>query len=149
MAKPARLLSQARRMRRAPAMAERLLWKLLRHRRLEGLKFRRQVPIGRYIADFACFEHRLIVEADGPFHDPAKDAERDAWLLAQGFTTVRFKVAQIVTRPENVLMTIIDATGLSHAESVRPHPSPLAGEGGPRSGSDEGDGLSVRDTFDE
>ncbi len=130
-------------------MTERLLWKLLRHRRLEGLKFRRQVPIGRYVADFACFEHRLVIEADGPFHDPAKDAERDAWLRAQGFKTIRFKVAEIITRPENVLMAIIDATSLFRPEAVRPLPSPLAGEGGPRSGSDEGDGLSVRDTFDE
>ena len=60
-----RTLAHARRMRKAPAATEQYLWKLLRDRRLAALKFRRQVPIGRYVADFACLRHRLIVEADG------------------------------------------------------------------------------------
>jgi very-short-patch-repair endonuclease len=80
----------ARRMRREPTATERLLWKLLRDRRLEHLKFRRQTPIGPYIADFVCFERRLIVEADGPFHDPERDAARDAWLRGQSFRVLRF-----------------------------------------------------------
>ena len=60
-----RLIRHAKAMRRDPVANERALWKLLRDRRLGGLKFRRQVPIGRYIADFLCLRHRLIVEADG------------------------------------------------------------------------------------
>ncbi|MEI9963566.1 MAG: endonuclease domain-containing protein [Caulobacteraceae bacterium] len=72
-------------MRKAPAATERLLWDLLRDRRLADLKFRRQVPVGRYIVDFICFRHRLIVEADGPTHDDShRDRERDAWLSSQG-----------------------------------------------------------------
>ena len=81
--------SQARSLRRRATIAERALWKLLRDRRMAGLKFRRQVPVGPYVLDFVCLEHRLIVEADGPFHDPAEDAIRDAWLAAQGFRTLR------------------------------------------------------------
>jgi very-short-patch-repair endonuclease len=73
--------------RRAPA-SERDFWKLLRHRRLDGLKFRRQFPIGPYVVDFLCMRHRLIVELDGPFHDAAHDAERDTFLRgkASGFS---------------------------------------------------------------
>jgi hypothetical protein len=60
------LHDRAKTMRREPALYERRLWAILRDRRLEGLKFRRQVVIGRYVADFVCLRHRLIVEADGP-----------------------------------------------------------------------------------
>jgi very-short-patch-repair endonuclease len=107
-------------MRRAPASNEAALWRLLRDRRLGGLKFRRQVPIGRYIADFICMRHRLIIEADGPFHDERRDAERDAWLRAQGFAVLRFPNALVEGRPHEVLATILQTTlGI---------PSPLAGE---------------------
>ena len=102
-------------------MSERLLWKLLRGRQLEGFKFRRQVPIGRYVVDFVCLRHRLIVEADGPFHDEIRDAERDAWLRAEGFQVLRFPNSEIVTRPENILMAIAAAVpGVLPAEALRP-----------------------------
>jgi very-short-patch-repair endonuclease len=118
-AQPKRAL--ARRMRRAPTMAERLLWKLLRDRRLEGLKFRRQAPVGPYVADFLCLRHRLIVEADGPWHDAEADSARDAWLASQGFRVLRFPVNSIVTAPENILMAILDAVRPPGAEwPVRP-----------------------------
>ena len=108
-------------MRRAPSVPERILWKLLRGRQLEGFKFRQQVPIGRYVADFVCLRHRLIVEADGPFHDEIRDAERDGWLAAQGFKVLRFPNSEIVTRPENVLMAIIDAIpGAAQPDALRP-----------------------------
>jgi very-short-patch-repair endonuclease len=81
----------AKRMRHSPVVSERTFWRLLRDHRLEGLKFRRQVPIGRYVADFLCVRHRLIVEADGPWHEnSAHDIERDAWLRGQGFRVLRF-----------------------------------------------------------
>ncbi len=66
--------NQARALRRTAPATERFLWRLLRNRRLAGLKFRRQLPIGPYVVDFLCLSHRLTVEADGPFHDPAYDA---------------------------------------------------------------------------
>lgn len=81
--------NQARALRRQTPATERALWTLLRGRRLAALKFRRQVPMGPYVLDFVCFQHRLIVEADGPFHDPQADARRDAWLAAQGFRVLR------------------------------------------------------------
>jgi very-short-patch-repair endonuclease len=104
-----RSLANAKRMRREPSTTERTLWRLLRDRRLEGLKFRRQVPIGRYIADFICLRHRLIVEADGPLHDELHDAERDAWLASQGFRVLRFPNPALSDAPERVLDAIVAA----------------------------------------
>jgi very-short-patch-repair endonuclease len=101
-------LAFARRLRRAPPVTERLLWDLLRDRRLEGLKFRRQVPLGRYVADFLCPRHRLIVEADGPHHeDSLHDVERDAWLRSQGFRVLRFTNKTIQNAPDVVLAEIL------------------------------------------
>ncbi|WP_363297489.1 DUF559 domain-containing protein [Brevundimonas sp.] len=123
------LHDRARQMRREPVLYERRLWSILRDRRLEGLKFRRQVVLGRYIADFVCLRHRLIVEADGPQHDDRiEDAERDAWLREQGFRVLRFPNQMIENHREKVLAAIVSATD----------PSPLAGEGGERSETDEG-----------
>ena len=89
--KRAALKKFAREMRSEPTPAEAALWKILRDRRFNGFKFRRQTPIGGYIADFVCFEKRLIVEADGSQHgDSETDRARDAWFAAQGFRVRRF-----------------------------------------------------------
>ena len=113
MADEARLLRYAREMRRAPTVVERRLWTLLRDRRLAGLKFRRQVPLGDYIADFACFHPKLVVEADGSSHagDDAEayDAAQDFWMREQGFTVLRFRDGLILAEPETVLAAIRDA----------------------------------------
>ena len=110
MEERARKLTFARSMRRAPAATERLLWNLLRDRRLGDLKFRRQVPLGRYIADFVCPRHRLIIEADGPSHENSlHDQERDAWLGAQGFRVMRFPNKAIQDDPDGVLSKILKA----------------------------------------
>jgi very-short-patch-repair endonuclease len=97
-------------MRHEPAVNERILWRLLRDRRLEGLKFRRQVPIGRYIADFVCLRHRLTVEADGPTHENSlHDLERDAWLSGEGFRVMRFSNLMIQQSPGDVLVAVLAA----------------------------------------
>ncbi len=116
-----RLTRFAKAMRREPVANERAVWKLLRDRRLDGLKFRRQVPIGRFIADFVCFRHQLIVEADGPTHvDSIHDRERDDWLRAEGFRVLRFENRLIEQEPQSVLDAIVAAAK---------NPSPVAGEG--------------------
>ena len=75
-------------------VAETALWRELRGSRMAGAKFRRQVPVGRYIADFLCVEHGLIVELDGPTHDgpfqKEHDSARDRWLRGEGWTVLRF-----------------------------------------------------------
>ena len=84
----------ARSMRSDMTDEERKLWRELRGRRLKGLKFRRQLPIGPYIVDFACPDHRLIVELDGGGHSASGQAEYDVkrteYLKSEGWTVLRF-----------------------------------------------------------
>jgi adenine-specific DNA-methyltransferase len=106
------------------------MWSELRDRRLDGYKFRRQHPVGPFIADFACLEARLIVEIDGGQHfEPATvnvDAVRSVVLERGGFTVLRFDNRQVLTQRTAVVESIHHWL-LSH----HPHPSPLpqAGEG--------------------
>jgi very-short-patch-repair endonuclease len=95
-----RLLGYARSMRHEPTEAERKLWLLLRDRRFVNFKFRRQVPIGPYIADFVCYSARLIVEADGSQHaESQRDMIRDAELARRGFYLLRLWNNDILARP--------------------------------------------------
>ena len=104
-------IKQARALRRMSPFTEKYLWKLLRDRRLQGLKFRRQFPLGPYVLDFVCLHHWLVIEADGPFHDPEHDAIRDAWLAEQGFRVLRFSNEVIYEADYVVLNRIRAATG--------------------------------------
>ena len=83
--------ARARRERRRPTSTEAAVWKLLRARRFDGLKFRRQVPIGPYVADIFCPALKLVIELDGGVHRlrAEADADRDRWLTAQGLCVVR------------------------------------------------------------
>ncbi len=105
--------NQARALRRRATLTERTLWKLLRDRRLAGLKFRRQVPKGPYVLDVFCFAHGLVVEADGPFHDPIYDAARDRWLAAQGFRVLRLLNRDILGAAPEVVTRILEAVEAS------------------------------------
>lgn len=89
--------ARARQMRKEMTPAERVLWHALRDRRFMGLKVRRQVPIGPYIADLYCAAHRLIIEADGSGHCGTRDIRRDAWLNRQGFGILRLWNREILT----------------------------------------------------
>jgi len=95
-------------MRREMTDAERKLWFLLRDRRLDGAKFRRQAPVGPYIADFVCLRRKVIVEADGGQHvDSAKDAVRDQWLAREGYRVVRYSNVDILKNPAGVLTDLL------------------------------------------
>ena len=97
----------ARAMRRDATGAENVLWQALRNRQLEGLKFKRQVPLGGYILDFLCFAERLIVEVDGGQHsESARDAERDRYFTAQGFRTLRFWNDEVENNIDGVCLAI-------------------------------------------
>lgn len=109
----------ARDLRRNATDAEQRLWHHLRDRRLGGFKFRRQATIGPFIADFACVELKLIVEADGGQHGGPGDAERTRQLEALGWTIVRFWNNDILANTDGVLGSIMRA-----AEGRRPGPSP-------------------------
>ena len=111
----------ARKLRRSLTEAERALWFAINRDQL-GYKFRRQVPIGPYVVDFAALGARLIVEVDGGQHvDSAGDAVRDAWLKEQGFVVLRFWNDEVLRRLPEVVAAIV--TGL-------PPPQPLPQRGG-------------------
>ena len=106
--------ARARAMRRAPTETEHRLWRLLRDRRLSGLKFRRQVPIGPYIVDFLCVSACLIIEADGSQHGGSiRDERRDAYLARQGWVVLRFWNNDILHNRESVIDTILSRAGRS------------------------------------
>ena len=98
-------------MRKDATNAERRMWSKLRDGRLNGLKFRRQVPIGSFIADFVCYEQMLIVEVDGGQHsESASDVVRDAELRRRGFRVLRFWNIDVMRNTVGVLDTILAAT---------------------------------------
>ena len=105
---PPKNRSFARSMRREPTEAEDRLWGALRGRRLDRIKFRRQVPVGSYIADFVCAEAMLIVEIDGTQHaDSEYDKARATALRAHGFRVLRFWNDEILRELNAVCDTII------------------------------------------
>lgn len=89
--------------------SERRLWQALRRDQL-GVKFRRQHPLGPYIADFACLAPRLVVELDGSQHaaQSAHDSRRDAFFRAQGFAVLRFHTHEPLRNLEGVLVVIAE-----------------------------------------
>lgn len=105
-----RLLHNARQLRRRMTDAEQYLWQHLRDRRLNGYKFRRQQPIGNYIADFVCIRPKLIIEADGSQHDEqrAYDETRSESLRALGFHVLRFWNHDILQQTDAVLSVILN-----------------------------------------
>jgi very-short-patch-repair endonuclease len=104
----------ARALRRNSSDAERKMWRMLRDRRLGGVKFRRQVPIGPFIADFASTEHRLVLELDGGQHaESAYDARRDRVLECEGWRVVRFWNNDVMKNSEGVLEIILQTLTLT------------------------------------
>jgi very-short-patch-repair endonuclease len=98
---------RARGMRLDSTKAENLLWQEIRDRRIEGFKFRRQVPLNSYILDFVCFDAKLIIEVDGGQHaESTSDAIRDAFFRAQGFHVLRFWNDDVVKGLDGAVLTI-------------------------------------------
>jgi very-short-patch-repair endonuclease len=106
--RPRYILELARGMRYEMTKPEQVLWKHIRNKKFCGLKFKRQYPIGRYIADFYCRELKLIIEIDGDIHDRQKeyDKNRDEYLSAGGYKTLRIKNEEINESIENVFEKI-------------------------------------------
>ena len=100
----------ARGLRKRQTDAERALWNKLRSKQIEGVKFRRQQPIGPYIVDFVSLERKLIIEIDGGQHNERKvrekDQEREEWLKEKGYQILRFWNNDVLTNIEGVLERI-------------------------------------------
>ena len=107
------IFNYARDLRREQTDAEKILWELLRNRRLDGYKFRRQHTMLVYIVDFYCFEKKLIIEVDGSVHNEEEqknyDRLREKELTALGARVIRFTNDDVMNNKQNVLRTISDA----------------------------------------
>jgi very-short-patch-repair endonuclease len=102
--------ARARRLRRAATDVELKLWRRLRARSIDHVKFARQEPIGPYVADFVCREHHLIIELDGSQHaGDARDAIRTQWLAARRYRVLRFWNTDVLHNIDGVLETIAAA----------------------------------------
>ena len=108
-------LERARKLRKSDTAAEQRLWEQLRSRRLSGMKFVRQLPIGPYITDFACRSTKLIVEVDGATHSSDEeltyDQARTVHLERNGWKVLRVWNAEVFTNRDGVLETILHAAG--------------------------------------
>ena len=113
---------RARSLRKHTTDAERLLWRTLREFKQAGLHFRRQVPIGSYVADFACHRAKIIIELDGSQHgedDHVKyDSHRTAFLESRGYRVIRFWNGEVLADPR----TIADFILAESSSRISPHP---------------------------
>jgi very-short-patch-repair endonuclease len=103
------IYEQARGLRKKSTQAENILWQQLRSRRVKGMKFRRQHPLGPFILDFYCIEQRLVIEVDGPIHNrqAEQDIERTHMLSSLGCLVIRFTNDEIEYNLPEVLARII------------------------------------------
>jgi very-short-patch-repair endonuclease len=109
--------ANARSLRSGMTDAERRLWQALRHQQLSNHRFRRQFPIGRFIADFVCIERKIVLELDGGQHQDrvAYDEQRTAYLMENGWRVLRFWNNDVLSNLDGVLSTISD-----HLETLPP-----------------------------
>ena len=132
---PIKQVKRARQLRRQMSLPEVLLWKALQPRP-DGLKFRKQFPIGGLTADFACLSHRLIIEVDGDWHgygdQPERDIARDAITNREGFTVMRIPARDVLKNLDGVIRSIV-----ARCSEVGPLHQPSAGPP-PRAGEDLG-----------
>jgi very-short-patch-repair endonuclease len=117
---------RAIKLRNEATQAERLLWRSINARQLDGHKFSRQIPIGPYICDFVCRWEKLVIELDGRFHDEIvlQDAYRQRQIEAQGYKVLRFSNAELFSNLDGVL------TVIRQALPTIPTPSPSLKGGG-------------------
>ncbi|KXG86289.1 hypothetical protein ATO67_03795 [Agrobacterium bohemicum] len=104
---------RAKTLRREMTKAERVMWDILRDFRSRGARFRRETPIGCYIADFAWLSARFIIEVDGNSHETTHgrkhDIKRDVFLASQGFTVLRFDNSQVIDNPDYIAISLEQA----------------------------------------
>jgi very-short-patch-repair endonuclease len=129
----AELHRRAAEMRRNPTEPEKRLWRNLSGEQLGGYKFRRQVVIGHFIADFVCPKKALIVEVDGDTHDQAKDRVRDDVLAGYGYCVLRVTNLDVMANMDGVAHAILGALTAAPDRWHKPHPNP----------SPEGEGLEI------
>jgi very-short-patch-repair endonuclease len=115
--------ARARTLRQNTTEAEKRVWQILRSQQMNGYKFRRQVPIGRYIADFVCHEARLILEIDGGQHDRSspQEAERSRFLQNESYRILRFWNNEVLANLDGIHATIAAELGPITPTQTLPH----------------------------
>jgi very-short-patch-repair endonuclease len=117
-----KLRSRARSLRRDSTDAEQIIWNALRAHRLNEAAFRRQTPIGPYVADFVCHASGLVIELDGGQHFESeqmkRDVRRDTFLASKGFRVLRFNNHDVMANREGVLETIAAALASTPSPSL-------------------------------
>jgi len=121
------MIEIAREFRKEPTEGEKILWRVLRGKKLDGIKFRRQQPVGYFVVDFYASVCRLVVEVDGPIHDQQVEADkaRQDILEALGLTIFRIKTELV----EKNLPLALDMIRMRINEIKQNIPSPIMGEG--------------------
>ena len=122
------LTSTARKLRSNMTEAECRLWSHLRARRIDGIKFTRQFPIGEHIVDFASRSLRLAIECDGGHHSAEEDAERTRAIEAHGYRVIRFWNNEVLGNIDGVLEALSQEIAIARAVTPTPDPSPWGGE---------------------
>ena len=114
------LTELAKNLRKKSTDTENYLWLFLKNRQIEGIKFRRQEPLGRFILDFVSYDRKIVIEVDGGQHnlDKDKDRARDRWLKSQGYEVIRFWDHDVLENKDVVLEVIRE-------KLLTPHPDPL------------------------
>ena|SRR6266540_1546798 len=114
------LVEAAQQHRRAMTPAEEVLWRALSGRKANGLRFRAQHPVGRFILDFYCPSEKLVVEVDGDIHDlmPEYDLERSRVLATYGYRVLRFKNEEVIHDVSDVVARIIKGAAISRSPSI-------------------------------
>jgi very-short-patch-repair endonuclease len=140
--------NRAKQLRRAMTRAETLLWRYLKANRMDGVGFRRQTPIGNYVADFVCFSSKLVIELDGESHDfeerQKTDQRRDAFFASEGFQVLRFTNDQVMSNLEGVVEAIRQATSVGASGS--PPSLTLPHKGGGNSDTDQDNSVTTNKT---
>jgi very-short-patch-repair endonuclease len=117
--------NRAKSLRQTMTRAETLLWRYIKAHRVDGLGFRRQVPMQRFVADFICHSARLVIELDGETHDfqsrQRNDQIRDAWFKSQGFKILRFTNEEVLSNLDGVVEAIRTAAHKSPPSLSLPH----------------------------
>ena len=127
--------SKAKHLRRAMTRAETLLWRYLKAHHIDGLGFRRQAPMGKYVVDFVCHAGRLVLELDGASHDfeerLRRDCARDGWLASRGYVVLRFANQDVLSNLEGVV-TVIRETANARRDAPPSLSLPRKGGGNPQ-----------------
>ena len=124
-----RMVELAREFRKDPTPGEKILWEALRGKKLDGIKFRRQQPIGHFVVDFYNSAYRLVIEVDGPIHQDQKESDkaRQEILEALGFVVLRIKTGVV---EKNLPMALeLIRTSICEIKQSQISPSPCMGEG--------------------